>query len=170
MSSPSNLNFFNPMNFLFVLKRAPTISFFLQRAELPGISLNAVDTMNPFVKVPYAGDHMNFEPLIVEYKVDEDLKNYLEIFNWMQALTFPKNFNQYKAIQNQEQYTGNGVFSDITLTMLGSSRKKVSDIVFVDAFPVALSGIKVNTTDTDINYSTVEATFRYSYFTVGPDC
>ena len=160
------MNFLSPMNFSFLLKRAPTVTFFLQECSIPGISLNTADTANPFVQAPYAGDHLTFEPLEIKFKVDEDMKNYLEIFKWMRGLGFPENFNQYKRLEEQKQYTGESVFSDITLTTMSSNKKNKYEITFVDCVPIYLSQVKFNTTDTDINYVTADCRFKYTYFNI----
>lgn len=166
MSSPANMNFLSPMNFSFLLKRAPTVTFFLQKCSIPGISLNTTDTSNPFVVTPYAGDHLDFDPLEINFKVDEDMKNYLEIYKWMMGLGFPRNFSQYKKLQEKQQYTGESIFSDITLTVMSSNRRPKYEINFVDCIPIYLSTVGFNTTDSDVNYVTATTKFKYSYFTV----
>jgi len=40
------------------------------------------------------------------------------------------------------------------------------EIVYADAFPITLSGLNFNTTDTDIRYVEASATFRYTYYTI----
>lgn len=166
MASPTNMNFLSPLNFSFLLKRAPTVTFFLQECSIPGITLNTTDPSNPFVKAPYAGDHIDFEPLDIKFKVDEDMKNYMEIYKWMMGLGFPRYYSQYKKLEEQKQYTGEGVFSDITLTTMTSNRKSKYDITFVDCVPTYLSTVQFNTTDQDTNYVTATARFKYTYYTI----
>jgi hypothetical protein len=40
------------------------------------------------------------------------------------------------------------------------------EITFADAFPVELSQIIFNTTDTDVNYVEASTTFRYTYYNI----
>ena len=82
-NTPSNQNFFSPYNFTFELKRSPYLNFFIQSLNVPGISLNSPTYPTPFVNIPMAGEHLSFNNLSVTFKVDEQFKNYLEIFNWI---------------------------------------------------------------------------------------
>ena len=85
-NTPQNLNFLSPINFKFMLKRAPHVNFFIQKINIPGLSLPTIDVSNPLIKVPYAGDHLNYEELNISFKVDEDLQNYMEINTWLKSI------------------------------------------------------------------------------------
>src|SRR5690606_103637 len=54
---PSNNNFLSPLGFHFSVRKLPNVNFFVQRVRIPSISLPPADTPNPFVKIPYSGDH-----------------------------------------------------------------------------------------------------------------
>ncbi len=82
----TNKNFLSPLNFKFSLKRAPHVNFFIQAVNLPGLSLPEIDVSNPLIRVPYAGDHLLYDELQITYKVDENLRNYMELHEWIRAL------------------------------------------------------------------------------------
>jgi hypothetical protein len=90
-----NRNFLLHDKFNFQIARLPSVNFFVQDVVLPGVSIPDADTPSPLTKINNAGDHLIFEPLIVQFKIDEDMRNWYEIFNWMQGIGFPENFNQY---------------------------------------------------------------------------
>jgi len=166
MSEPTNLNFLSPLNFSFMLKRAPHVNFFLQECSIPGVLLKSVDIMNPMVMTPYPGDHLDYEVLKIKFKVDEDLKNYMEIHNWIKALGKPKEFKPYKTLQDKEPWMGDGILSDITVGIMNSNRIKKFDCTFIDCFPTYLSGIDFNVTDTSVNFITAECSFKYTYYDI----
>jgi hypothetical protein len=165
-NTPDNKNFLSPLNFKFFIKKTPYTNFFIQKINLPGIRLVQVDTSNPFVKTPYAGDHIDFSTLNLNFKVDEDLKNYLEIHNWIIGLGFPENHDQYKDLSDKPIYTGDGIFSDMTLTILSSTKTPNYEITFVDAFPITLSDLYFNTIDNNVTFLNADATFKYTHYTI----
>ena len=166
-NTPTNRNFLSPLNFRFQIKKSPHINFFLQKVNIPDIALKQVDTSNPFVTTPYPGEHINYGMLNIEFKVDESLKDYLEIHNWIVALGKPENFNQYKEIQDKPSYTGDGIYSDISVIVLTSSKMANYEITFADAFPISLSQLRFDTTDESVNYITASAQFKYTYYNIG---
>lgn len=165
-NTPENKNFLSPLNFRFQIKKAPHVNFFLQKVNIPSIQLRQIDTSNPFVTIPYSGDHVNYGTLEITFKVDEDLTNYLEIHNWIRELGAPDNFDEYKRIESRESYTGEGIVSDISLIVLASTKTPNYDITYRDAFPISLSALTFLTTDSSVNYIEASATFKYTLFDI----
>lgn len=165
-NTPVNKNFLSPLNFKFSIKRSPHVNFFIQKVNIPSINLSSPEYPNPFVKAPIPGEHLDYGTLEITYKVDEDLQNYLELYNWIIALGKPENYDQYKNIQNKLVGTGEGIYSDITLMILSSTKMANYEVMFADAFPVSISPIVFNTTDSDVNYIESSATFRYTLFNI----
>jgi len=165
-NTPVNKNFLSPLNFQFQIKRAPNINFFIQKVNIPEISLPETYHNNPFVKIPYAGDHMLYGTLSISFKVDEDFSNYLEIHNWIRGLGFPKGFEEYKAISEGNTLLGNGLRSDISLTVLNSSKNPNYEIVFIDGFPISLSSLEFLSTDRNVDYLEATVDFRYTLFNI----
>ena len=174
-NQPSTRSFLSPLGFKFVIKKTPHINYFVQAVSLPSIQLNKTEIPTPFIKLPLAGDHLDFGELTVTYKVDEDLKNYLEIYNWMIGIGFPDSFDQYKAADNIRTnrntglvpaMSGQGIFSDATLTILSSAMNPIHNITFINAFPTSLSELNFTTTDNDVNYLTSTVSFAYQKYTI----
>ena len=165
-NTPTNKNFLSPLNFKFQIKKAPSVNFFIQKVNIPDIKLISPEYPNPFVNAPIPGEHLTYGILDITFKVDEDLQNYLEIHNWIKALGKPQNYDQYKNIQNKKPGTGDGIYSDISLMILSSTKMANYEIVFMDAFPVNISSVVFNTTDNDVNYIESSASFRYTLFDV----
>lgn len=164
--NPLSANFLSPLNFNFKLKRSPTLNFFVQEVNIPSISYTVPEQTNQFVNIPMTGDHMNYGELHITFKVDEYLYNYLDIHNWMKSLTFPDNFDQYAAIKAKPIIQGEGITSDIVLSIANSVKIPVFEVVFRDAFPVYLSELKFETTARDVDYMTAQAHFRYIMYDI----
>jgi hypothetical protein len=160
MTGITNKNFLSPINFKFAIKRAPHVNFFVQGVNLPGLSLPDIDVSNPLIRVPYPGDHLLYDELDLSFKVDEDLKNYMEIHEWLRALG-KRSYDEYKTLTQKISTTGEGIRSDMTLTVLTSNRNANYSVTFKDAFPIKLSGINFDVTSSDVDYVQASATFRY---------
>ena len=165
-NTPYNKNFLSPLNFVFQIKRSPHLNFFVQEANLPSIKINYPVQTNPFVRIPISGDHVDFGPLSVTFKVDEDMQNWFEIHNWIRALGFPYEFEEYKSLKAAPSYTGDGVASDISLILLNQIKKPIFEITFKEAFPISLSELNFKTTDDSVNYITATAQFKYILYDV----
>lgn len=164
--TPSNVNFLNPKNFLFQIKKTPNLNYYVQNVNLPGVYLQNPEQGTPFVRIPKPGDHIHYDEIMVNYIVDENMKNFLEIHNWVKALGFPDNFDQYDAINSIDQVTGLGKASDISLFVLNSDRNPMFDVRFKDAFPISSSSIIFDSTGSDVNYLVAAATFVYRSYDI----
>mgnify|MGYP003333254521 CR=1 FL=1 len=165
-NTPSNKNFLSPLGFKFTIKKAPHVNFFIQKVNIPQIVLNSPEPNNPFVKTPIPGEHLLYGELNISFKVDEDLQNYLEIHNWIKALGKPIDFSGYKELQDKPSYTGDGIYSDISLMVLSSTKMANYEIVYTDAFPISISDITFNTIENNVNFIEASAKFKYTYYEI----
>ena len=164
--NPNNKNYLSPLSFQFSIKRAPNVNFFIQSVSLPGLMLDQVETPNPFVQIPYQGDHIYFEELGIHFKVNEDLSNWLELYNWIIAMGFPESYDQYKSISSQPKMSGLGIKSDISLLIADSNKALTFQITFKDAFPISVSNLQFDTTIQDVSYLDAFAAFRYTTYEI----
>jgi len=163
---PINRNFLSNLEFKFLLKRAPHVNFFVQKANIPQITLPEWRQGTPFVEIPYPGDHISFSPFIIEFLIDEQLENYREIQQWLYGLGFPQNLEQYAALDVKPIVSGEGIRSDIVLVVLNSARNASFEIVFYDCFPTSLSDLAFDTTMSETEYLSAIATFAYTYYEI----
>jgi len=164
--TPQNINFLSPINFKFKIKKAPGINFFIQKVTIPRMSLPPFDQQNPFTFIPRPGDHLTFNELSITFKVDEDLKNYMEIYNWLVQMARSRDYEQYAEIQNKSPTSGEGIYSEIEVEVLSSKRRANYAVVFEDAFPTDLGEIDFDTTLEDVQYVTANATFKYKLYRI----
>ena len=164
-NTPTNKNFLSPLNFKFIMKRAPAINFFVQRVTLPELSLPSFNIPTPLIRIPQFGDHLEFGDLSISFRVDEDMQNYLEIDDWIRAVG-QQSYSAYSALVAKSKITGESTVSEISLTILSSAKRPNYEIVFEDCFPTKLSGFEMNTTNEDVAYIEAEATFKYTKYEI----
>ena len=164
-TEPTNKNFLSPVGFRFLIQKLPTVNWFVQAVNLPGVSLGEASMPTPFVDGAFPGEKLTYEPLTLRFKVDEDLKNWMELQNWMVGLGFPDNFGQYEDLVSNKTFGEKSIFSDATLVILNSNMNSNFEVVFKDAFPTSLSELAFDSTAADIDFITADVTFRYLSYT-----
>ena len=163
-NQPININFLSPVGFAFKIKKAPHLNYFIQSASIPGVSIAPIDVPNPFSKVPFVGSQLTYDTLSVTFKVDEDMKNYMEIYDWLIGMGFPKEFDQYQQIAVRP--TGEGIFSDLTLIVNTSAKNPNIEVTYYDAFPTSISALTFDTTSEDIAHITCTVEFKYGRYVI----
>lgn len=165
----TNKNFLSPIGFLFLLDKAKNCSFLCQKATIPTFRINDIDIpTRGLVPIPLEST-ANYEDLTIEFIVDEDLRNYMEIHNWMRAMGTPQDYGERDDWNHTYRLKGSNMdskVSDATLQVLNNNNIANFDVVFKSVFPVELSALPFDVTQTDNNYFTAMATFRYILYEV----
>jgi hypothetical protein len=164
----SNKNYLSPIGFLFILDKAKKVSFLCQKAEIPTVELGQVEIpTRGRVVIPTEGN-MRYSDFNVEFIVDEDLENYMQLHNWMRALGTPQDDEERFDWMNETSTIelGDKRFSDATLQVLNNNNIANFDVVFKDLFPTSLSTLSFDVTGTDNDYFTATATFRYTIYEI----
>jgi len=169
-----NRNFLSPVGFKFILARAPKLAYFTNAVNLPGVSLGFAEQPSYLRMIPVPGDMMQFNDFTLRFLVDENLENYLEIQNWIRGLGFPDSLKEIYDLQNEDTPMGNrtspsqemDIYSDGTLQILTSSENLQFNVKFRDMFPISISDLEFDSTDTDINYFAASVTFKYSMYDI----
>ena len=164
----SNRNFLSPIGFLFILDKARKVSFLCQKAEIPTVDLGQVEIpTRGMVPIPVEGN-MRYSEFSMEFIVDEDLRNYMQIHNWMRALGTPQEFKERRVWLNKyaDSPSEDPRFSDATLQVLNNNNIANFDVVFKDMFPVSLSSLPFDVTGGDNDYFTATTTFRYTLYEI----
>ena len=164
----TNRNFLSPIGFLFILDKARKVSFLCQKAEIPTVELGQVEIpTRGMVPIPVEGN-MRYSEFSMEFIVDEDLRNYMQIHNWMRALGTPQEFKERRVWLNKyaDSPSEDPRFSDATLQVLNNNNIANFDVVFKDMFPVSLSSLPFDVTGGDNDYFTATTTFRYTLYEI----
>ena len=156
---PEKINYLQQPGFKFNLFRSPHISYFCQSVSIPGIQVEALDrpTNIGMLSIPVAGAPVvdDFE---ITFIVNEDLSNWLEIYNWMRSLTTFDDYDEY-----QETNTH---YSNATIMTLNSAMNLNFEVEIKDLFPKSLSSIEMTTTAGTINPIEATATFGYTSYDI----
>ena len=174
MATPTNINFLAPSGFTLGIEKLPTTTFFAQSVTLPTVAFGSTYQGTPNLDISVIGDKLEFDDLVINFIVDEDMKNYKEILAWMFGLGHPESLDQYAAFHelestrlfaNYNPRNHASMYSDATLNILtNSSVDNGNRIYFADIFPVGLGGLEFMTTISDVQYLTCRAVFKYSDF------
>lgn len=172
----SNRNLLSPIGFKFILTKIPKVDFLCQTAMIPSISMGSAQQPSYLRDIPVPGDKAIFEDLTLRFLIDEDMENYLQIYNWIIGLAYPETLEQFanlrKLDQIQQPVTPNdsyqkfAEYSDATLQILNSNFRVNRQIKFKNLFPVSLSTLDFDATNRDYNYFTATATFKYSGYEI----
>ena len=162
----ANRNFLSPVGFKFNLSKTPKVDFFSQSVSIPNINLG-VSIQTTYLKdIPVPGDKMDYGDLDIEFFIDENLENYLQIEKWMRSLGFPESIGESIPLDPNEEDLLMGARSDGTLLIYNSNFQPIAKINFKDLFPIALTPVPFSADATDINYIMATVTFKYTIFNV----
>ena len=164
----TNRNFLSPAAFLFNVTKIPKVSFFCTSASIPSITL-ATETQPSYLKdIDVPGEKLTYADLTVRFLVDEDLKNYMAIHNWMTGIGYPESLQDFRTEVTKDDNSRdlNQQFSDGALQILNSNFRTNAIVRFKDLFPVSLSSLEFDTSVTDVQYFTADATFKYLVYNI----
>ena len=178
---PTVLDYASPVQFRFKCSKLPTVEFFCQTANIPGISLGQATVDTPLKSIPFPGDELNYQDLGISFLVDENLNNYKEIHDWLTGLGAPQNHNQFSTLRdtgtdrfpgqttnspNNNTVPDGGTYSDATLTILNSKNIAKVEIRFHNIFPTSLGSLSYDVQASDVNYLQASVDFSYMYYEI----
>lgn len=169
--NPTNPNPLQPNKFTLNFSRIPNVQFFCQSVSVPGISLSEAIITNPFVDIYAPGEKAIYDLMNVTFIIDEELQAWKEIHDWIRAMTFPENFEEYKELGRLNRNVAGKVtkvpqYSDGIVTLYSSSNKPYYKFKLYDCFPTSLSTFVMSATDSPDNIMTADVTFRYNYYDI----
>ena len=171
------VNYLRPNAFRFTIKNLPGVAYTCQSANLPSLALGFATQPSPFLDLPTVGEKVQFGDFTIRFLIAEDMSNYKEIFDWLIALGFPNDYNQYSSFigerMNRFPFVKNSsgiptavAYSDATLTVLDSNNVPKTNIHFRDAFPTSLEALDFDITSSSVEYFVGIASFKYKTFEI----
>lgn len=144
-----NYNNLKSNSFDFRVTGLPGVQFKTTMVTLPGVQLPGAEVPWKDSNQYFTGDQLMFEPLVIEFIVDEDLANYSEIRNWI-----------YSSAKGIDQYND---YRDGIVSILTSASNYERHFTYKNLFPESISALQFRTNQgSDIEYVTCEVSFRYS--------
>jgi len=155
---PKNRNFLVPVGFKLDLEIFHGVDFFCQSASIPDISMPFAEVQTQFRGIPIApSGGVSFGDLSVRFMIDEELKNYYSVHNWIRTYGL------------SEQRTAEGtkdLYSNARLFILTSHQNVNHVVEFKNMFPISLSGVPFDATVGDVDYLLADVTFKYEKYNI----
>ena len=150
-----NPDFLSPLGFHLIIDQLPGVTYNCQTMVLPGVTLNSVYANNPLRAIPLPGTKVQFEPVVATFRVDEDLRNWEAVFNWIIENGFAEDTEQYRLRLGVHpsislEFGGSGkirdynsnIVSDITIITDTAEGRPNRSITLRDAFPTSLTPLQ----------------------------
>ncbi len=179
---PDNENLLQTTAFIFVMTKAPEVVYFCQSASVPSISVIDTPVLSKHPTLHFADPKLNYDPLTLSFLVNEDMGNWMEIYNWMRSFTIhdetlePRNRSEIRlsGIANSDDpYSASskpGDPSDYqvdgTLVLLNSNSLPQASITFKDLYPSSLGELDLNASDGEASPVTCSLTLQYRDYEV----
>jgi hypothetical protein len=157
---PKSINPMQLNEYKMVLHRTPHLVYFCQALSLPGISASATSQPSPFATdIKRTPGKVNHEDLTVKFIVNEDMSNWLELYNWLTT------FAPIDSFKNQIK-TEPARYSDISIIVMNSKSNGLLNFTYRNCFPLTIAGLELDSTVSDVNPATATVTFGYTGFTI----
>lgn len=161
----SSVNLLHSNRFKFVLKDLPTVELLLTDFATPNLvySINKVNYRQHYTNV--GTDKVEVGDASVTFKVDSDLDNYIEIFNWVKSIGKQHSYEDRRELERRISLNGKSknehiIGREASLFFLDNYMNPNVEMTFVNLIPISLSGISLSTKQSgDL---TMEATITFS--------
>ena len=144
-----NYNLLSPTGFRLVVNRNTlgNLEYFATSVTLPSVSQGSVSTnMNQYKG--YVHGDLEFEDLSMRIAIDEDMRVYRELCNWL----------------IDQRSESSPIVYDATMIILTSHNNPNKSIKFKNIFPTSVGSLEFNTQSNDIEYLQADVSFRYDAF------
>ena len=166
-----NRNFLSGVGFKFSLTKFPKVDFFSNSARIPELNLELTQQASYLKNIDVPGERLSYGDFTLRFLVDENMENYQSIYDWLTGLGFPETTKEFAEIIKDKdgQRDPKEAFCDGTLRILNSNFREVGKVKFNDLFPISLTSLEFDATNTDVQFFTAEATFKYTLYKLSTD-
>jgi hypothetical protein len=130
----------------------PNLNYFIQSAQLPGVSAIGVTTPYKKANIYMQADRIEFDPLSINFLVDETFENYMFLHNWM--------------MRDITKETPPTWHRDATLHILTANKTPNLMIHFHGLFIQMIGSLDFESAVGDTSPLNCQATFRYQDFII----
>tara|TARA_B110000438_G_scaffold300622_1_gene353460 strand:+ start:8059 stop:8595 length:537 start_codon:yes stop_codon:yes gene_type:complete len=170
-----NKSILNKNNFRLLIDKVPTVEYYVQGVNIPGVSFDeVVQPAGVGVDGYFPGDKVSFDTLNVTFLVDEDLENYKEMYDWMSEIVPIANSDKYGELTGSTKNTlsvanqsGDALKAQSMITLVTNTNKNLPNryFRFYDAFPIALGGLEL-LSGSETEPVTCEVQFRFTFYDI----
>jgi len=151
MDTDKNINILNGVNYKMVFDRIPDVNYFTKSLGIPSVSTDSPSIPTPrkaSIFVP--GSQVMFDPFVLVFILDEDMRTYKEIYNWM--------------IDSIYTDKPADIWTQMTVHVLSGNMNTKMKMKFVNIFPIDMDGVNFDSAVDDSELIEISVTFNYSYF------
>ena len=168
---PKNTNYLQPTKYLLVFDRMPTVQYFCQSVNLPGVSLGQATIPTPLLQIYSPGQQLTYNNLNIDFSLDESAQGFQEMLNWFNSIASPEGTEVRKSLNALENTTKikPSYFSDGILTLLSNLNNPLLRVQFYNMFPISMSDVNLDTKSSADDIITVSASFvieRYKFISL----
>ena len=151
MNRADNINILNNTNFRLTINQQDTkfLEFFCVEVNLPPVDMPAVIQNHASHHATFAGEVINYAPFNVTFLVDEEMKTYREIYDWM--------------LKNQNDHI---MELDATLSILSNQKTTNRLIKFYNIFPNSLGELQFSSRVDKPDTIECSVDFDFTRFTI----
>lgn len=135
-------------------EKGDEILIYCKSANLPSISLEAIDVLNPFIHSRQPTKDLTVDDFNITFVLDELCSNYKFFLNWIFALKNPEAFG-CNPINKKV---------DATLHILSNNKNPKAEFTLVNIFPLGISEIPFKYDSETSEDLVVTARFSVDYF------
>ena len=136
------------------IEKGDSILIYCKSANLPAISLAAIDILNPYVHSRQPTKDLTVDDFIITFVLDELCNNYKFFLNWIFAIKNPEEFGCNPSNKKV----------DATLHILSNNKNPKAEITLVNIFPLGISEIPFTYASESNEDLVVTARFSVDYF------
>ena len=93
-----NRNFLSGVAFKFNLAKFPKVDFFSNSAIIPVLNLELAQQASYLKNIAVPGERLTYGDFTLRFLVDENMENYLSVYNWLTGLGFPETTKEFAEI------------------------------------------------------------------------
>jgi len=144
-------------SFTFMFEKIPNVAYYTTDVPIPAVNLGQSIINTRSIDFNFPEGKLDFDPITITFNVDENLENYLELYNWMLELAHPER-SQVDRLDDKD------ATSDAIVTILNNQKNPIFNIILKDCFPISLGEIAFNTAAAEPIPCT--ATISYTWFEI----
>jgi hypothetical protein len=169
--TPTNTNLLQTTKYRVIFDRLPGATYFCQSVNVPGVSLTEIPRPTPFIDLYHPGEKMIYDTFNMTFLIDEDMRAWTELHDWVRGMTFPTDFQEYVNLERQAKAPyirgrerNKPQYSSAILTLYTNKNNPSFRVKFVDLFPTSVSSVLFSAQDSAENIAMADATFRFAYY------
>jgi hypothetical protein len=156
---PKTIDLLQVNKYRLTLHKYPYLEYFCQSINLPGVEIPEFVQPSYYTAIKRPATTINYDDLEVTFLVTEDMKNWLQLYDWMTRIVPTRSFDQ--VIQPEKD-----IYSDITLNILSNKSNRMMEVNYKQCWPKTLSGVTFDASSSDASNITATVVFSYSGFTM----